>query len=103
MPAFDQHHQTVGGKQVNRDMQEGHQENAIFDQSHQNVWGDQENIAGGQNLASRPQSWSKPITILFLAADPQRTSKLRLDEEVRAIDASLLRSPFRDRFDLRPR
>lgn len=38
--------------------------------------------------------------ILFLAANPLDTSKLRLDEEVRQIDEGLLRSPHRQQFDL---
>ncbi len=40
------------------------------------------------------------IKILFLAANPRDTNSLRLDEEVRAIDEVLSRSPFRDQFDL---
>jgi len=42
------------------------------------------------------------IKILFLAANPQDTERLRLDEEVRAIDEALRKSAFRDRFDLIP-
>jgi hypothetical protein len=38
--------------------------------------------------------------ILFLAANPLDTSKLRLDEEVRQIDEGLLRSPHRQQFEL---
>lgn len=41
------------------------------------------------------------ITILFLAANPQDTDQLKLDEEVRAIDQSLRLAEHRDRFDLR--
>jgi len=43
----------------------------------------------------------KMIKILFLAANPKDTSRLRLDEEVRAIDQALLQAEFRDRFDIR--
>jgi len=46
-----------------------------------------------------PQGGSK-IKILFLAANPQDTDPLRLDEEVRAIDEALHKSLFRDRFEL---
>ncbi len=42
----------------------------------------------------------KPITILFLAANPKGTEPLRLDEEVRAIDRALQQSKFRDKFEL---
>jgi CHAT domain len=39
--------------------------------------------------------------LLFLAANPTDTYKLRLDEEVREIEAGLRRSQYRDRFELR--
>ncbi|MDF5710293.1 MAG: CHAT domain-containing protein [Nostoc sp. S4] len=42
-------------------------------------------------------------TILFLAANPKGTSQLRLQEEVREIDAGLQRSKLRDRFLLEQR
>lgn len=38
--------------------------------------------------------------ILFLAANPKGTSRLRLDEEVREIEEGLLRSEHRQEFDL---
>lgn len=41
------------------------------------------------------------IKILFLAANPLNTEPLRLDEEIRSIDATLRQVGFRDRFDLR--
>jgi hypothetical protein len=40
------------------------------------------------------------IRILFLTANPTDTNRLRLDEESRAIDQSLRRAEFRDRFEL---
>ncbi len=40
------------------------------------------------------------IKILFLAANPLDTERIRLDEEVRAIDEALRKSDFRDHFDL---
>lgn len=40
------------------------------------------------------------IKVLFLAANPLKMAHLQLDEEIRAIDAALLRSRFRDRFVL---
>lgn len=40
------------------------------------------------------------IRILFLTADPRDASKLRLDEECRAIDEALALSEFRDRFEI---
>lgn len=39
-------------------------------------------------------------TILILAANPKNTSQLRLDEEVREIDATLHRAKHRDQFVL---
>jgi NAD-dependent dihydropyrimidine dehydrogenase PreA subunit len=41
------------------------------------------------------------IKILILAANPKNTSRLRLDEEVREIDAGLQRARRRDEFELR--
>lgn len=43
----------------------------------------------------------QPIVILFLAANPSTTTRLRLDEEVRAIDQALRQANYRDQFDLR--
>lgn len=42
-------------------------------------------------------------TILILAANPTTTSRLRLDEEVREIDAGLQRAKKREQFDLKQR
>lgn len=42
-------------------------------------------------------------TILILAANPKTTSHLRLDEEVREIDAGLQRAKKREKFDLQQR
>ncbi|MBW4451023.1 MAG: CHAT domain-containing protein [Spirirestis rafaelensis WJT71-NPBG6] len=42
-------------------------------------------------------------TILILAANPKTTSRLRLDEEVREIDAGLQRAKKREFFDLKQR
>ncbi|MGI8502134.1 MAG: pentapeptide repeat-containing protein [Hassallia sp.] len=42
-------------------------------------------------------------TILILAANPKTTSRLRLDEEVREIDAGLQRAKKRELFDLQQR
>lgn len=41
------------------------------------------------------------IKILFLAANPLNTDRLRLDEEMRAIDIALRQSEFRDQVDIR--
>jgi hypothetical protein len=43
---------------------------------------------------------ARKITVLFLAANPKDTDRLRLDEEVRTIDERLRLSQFRDRFVL---
>lgn len=44
---------------------------------------------------------SSVIRILFLAANPSDTTRLRLDKESRAIDETLRQSKFRDLFDVR--
>src|SRR5687768_14148363 len=41
------------------------------------------------------------ITILFLAANPSDGTRLRLDEESRAIDQALRQAEYRDRFEIR--
>lgn len=52
-------------------------------------------------LAEHLQSKKPPVVrILFLAANPIDTNRLRLDEEVRTIDEALRKSKFRDRFDI---
>ncbi|MCI0690630.1 CHAT domain-containing protein [candidate division KSB1 bacterium] len=43
---------------------------------------------------------SNPIKILFLAANPQDSVRLRLDEEIRGIKQVLLQAEFRDKFDI---
>lgn len=48
-------------------------------------------------LASRA---AKPVKILFLAANPKDTDRLRLDEEIREIDHALQQAKFRDKFDI---
>lgn len=51
--------------------------------------------------AGPPAAPPKPkIKILFLAANPTDTARLRLGEEVRAIDQALLQAKYRDAFDL---
>jgi hypothetical protein len=52
--------------------------------------------------AEQPKSdkSNEKIRILFLTANPTDTNRLRLDEESRAIDQSLRRAEFRDRFEL---
>ena len=41
------------------------------------------------------------IKILFLAANPNDTAKLRLDEEIRSIDLALQQSEYRNNFDIK--
>jgi len=43
----------------------------------------------------------RPIKILFLAANPQDTSRLRLDEEIRGIDQALRQAEYRDKFEIK--
>ena len=40
--------------------------------------------------------------ILILAANPKNTPRLRFDEEVREITEGLLRSKYRDQFEIHP-
>ncbi len=53
-----------------------------------------------QNKSHKGDKTSKPIKILFLAANPRDTDRLRLDEEIRGIKQALRQAEFRDRFDL---
>lgn len=48
-----------------------------------------------------PETESHKKVILFLAAQPIATAKLRLDEEIREIDEGLKQSRHRDRFELK--
>ncbi|HKI06362.1 MAG TPA: CHAT domain-containing protein [Thermoanaerobaculia bacterium] len=50
--------------------------------------------------APHPEPASQPVRILFLASNPEGTSPLRLDREVRAISEGLSSSRLRDRFEL---
>ncbi|MFK8184722.1 MAG: CHAT domain-containing protein [Phormidesmis sp.] len=55
------------------------------------------------NASSQAQAESAALRkkILFLAANPLSTDRLRLDEEIREIEAGLQRSKYRDRFELK--
>ncbi|MBF2015562.1 MAG: CHAT domain-containing protein [Rivularia sp. T60_A2020_040] len=59
------------------------------------------NDAQKQNQKESENSAVK--TILILASNPKNTSQLRLDEEVREIDAGLQRAKKRELFDLKQR
>lgn len=50
-----------------------------------------------------PQPTRSTKTILFLAANPKSTTQLRLEDEVREIEAGLQRSKYRDYFNLEQR
>lgn len=55
-----------------------------------------------QSQAREDKERTRPaITVLFWAANPIDTDRLRLDEEVRTIDERLRTSAHRERFDLR--
>ncbi|MBW4537815.1 MAG: CHAT domain-containing protein [Myxacorys chilensis ATA2-1-KO14] len=65
-----------------------------------------ENLAGSGSIYYNSPSTEPPATsaekvILFLAANPISTQQLRLDEEVREIEAGLQRAKQRDRFTLK--
>jgi hypothetical protein len=53
--------------------------------------------------AQRPEPPSRDVNvkILFLAANPSATTRLALDEEIRAIDAKIQSAKHRDRLDLK--
>jgi uncharacterized protein YjbI with pentapeptide repeats len=55
-----------------------------------------------ENNSTKPNNFTVR-TILILAANPKTTSRLRLDEEVREIDAGLQRAKKRELFDLKQR
>ena len=57
-------------------------------------------VKAPQPLSTEDEDFSS-IKILFLAANPADTDRLRLDAEMRAIDLALQQALFRDRFDLR--
>lgn len=59
-----------------------------------------ESVTQEQHRAGIEPSREK-LVILFLAANPLDTKRLRLDEEVRDIDRRLRESEYRDRLDLR--
>ncbi|MEL6490082.1 MAG: CHAT domain-containing protein [Cyanobacteria bacterium J06634_6] len=65
------------------------------------------NVAGSgdihyQEASGKTNDVEEPKkVILFLAANPVATGQLRLDEEVREIDAGLRRAKYRDRFELK--
>ncbi|HMN30007.1 MAG TPA: exodeoxyribonuclease VII large subunit, partial [Caldilineaceae bacterium] len=62
--------------------------------------GDPHQPLAGPAQPAQP-SGSQPVVLLFLAANPDGAIPLRLDEEVRAIDAAMRQGALRDRFDLR--
>lgn len=56
--------------------------------------------AAGAPDAPPAESDGAPMTILFVGANPLDGTRLRLDEEVRGIDAALRRGSLRDRLQL---
>lgn len=58
---------------------------------------------GSKDSVASDASENPRRTILFLAANPVATHRLRLDEEVREIEEGLQRSKYRDRFELKQR
>jgi hypothetical protein len=51
-------------------------------------------------MAKSKTQQNQPIKILFLAANPHDTDRLRVDEEIRGIKQALLQAEFRDNFDI---
>lgn len=64
----------------------------------------EEDTAPGSSAATTVDGWGdaplRQIRILFLASNPADTARLRLGDEIRAIDQALQAARFRDRFDL---
>jgi hypothetical protein len=58
------------------------------------------NSTSRNSLELGEEAISRPIKILFLAANPKDTHSLRLDEEIRSIDRALRQAEFRDKFDI---
>lgn len=56
--------------------------------------------AGSQPAQEKAGSANTKIKILFLAASPRDSKPLRLGEEMREIEEALLKTRFRDRFEL---
>jgi hypothetical protein len=56
----------------------------------------QQNEDGNKDRATHPLR-----KILFLSANPKTTARLRLDEEARKIEEGLLRSKYRQKFEIR--
>jgi CHAT domain-containing protein len=54
------------------------------------------------NVSDGAEEVEAPVRILFLAANPKDTDRLRLDEEVRTIDERLREADYRDRLVLVP-
>ncbi len=67
------------------------------------IGGNINNHGQNQDLAQAQSNNSAVKTILILAANPKATSPLRLDEEIREIDAGLQRAKKRELFDLKQR
>ena len=57
-------------------------------------------VSSGRAAMPAQPATAPKIKILFLAANPTDTARLRLGEEVRAIDQSLQLAKYRDAFDL---
>jgi hypothetical protein len=54
-----------------------------------------------KSVANSTGTNSEKLRILFLAANPITTGRLRLDEEIREIDNRLLVAKYRERFDIK--
>jgi CHAT domain-containing protein len=68
------------------------------------IGGDITNLGQQQQKEAQTETNNSAVkTILILASNPKNTSQLRLDEEVREIDAGLQRAKKRELFDLKQR
>lgn len=83
-------------------MAEGERVNIVFGDM-VDIGGDHNNttIIRGSSRESPPQPVPKRRVILILAASPQGTASLRLDEEQRAIGRAIQEGTLRERLDLR--
>lgn len=65
-----------------------------------NYW-NMSRIISDNPVLNRTSKTSKKIKVLFLAANPADTVRLRIDEESRTIDQALRQSEFRDIFSIK--
>ncbi len=94
---------TMPGKKSKFDLQGAQFAGGLVDAETVNAYQIGGNITNNTQVAQTEINDSAVKTILILASNPRTTSALRLDEEVREIDAGLQRAKKRELFDLKQR